>query len=71
MPEQVIAGFNSYNQMMKNIAQSQNIPLADIRGAINSDSSNWGDATHFNYSGSNLAAKEFFLTISPLLKNKK
>ena len=71
MPEQVISGFASYNNMMKNIAQKRNLPLADIRSAINEDDKNWGDATHFRLNGSELAAKEFFTTISPLLTKKR
>ena len=56
--QQVIAGFSSYNNMMKNIAQKRNLPLADIRSVINEDDKNWGDATHFRLNGSELAAKE-------------
>ena len=71
MPEQVISGFASYNNMMKNIAQKRNLPLADIRSVINEDDKNWGSATHFRLNGSDLAAKEFFTTISPLLTKKR
>ena len=71
MPEQVIEGFDAYNKMVTDLAKRRNLPLADVRSVINADSDNWGDATHFQLQGSQLAAKEFFEVISPLLNNRK
>ncbi len=71
MPEQVIDGFDAYNSMMKALANKRNLPIADIRTAINADSENWGDATHFQLQGSERTAKEFTSVISPLISNRK
>ena len=66
--EQVISGFASYNNMMKNIAQKRNLPLADIRSVINEDDKNWGDATHFRLNGSEL--QRIFTTIHHYLRKR-
>ena len=70
MPEQVIEGFDAYNDMIRKMAKQRNLPLADVRSVVGPESENWGDATHFRLKGSELAAKEFFSVISPLLEKR-
>ena len=70
MPEQVISAFHSYNMMMKKLAKTKNLPIADIRSVVGPEDENWGDATHFHFSGSQKAAQTFFETLSPFVQKK-
>ena len=70
MPEEVIEAFDAYNDMIRELANQRNIPLADVRAIVGAESENWGDATHFRLKGSELAAKEFFSVLSPLLEKR-
>ena len=58
-PEAVIKAFEDYNAMIRSVSQRYSVPLADIRHAVGPDADNWGDATHFRHSGSELASKSF------------
>lgn len=59
-PEDALAAFATYNQLVSALAQERGLPLADVRGAVpaGADASKWwGDATHFRAPGSALAGQ--------------
>ena len=69
-PENVLKAFDQYNTMVRELANKQGLPLADVRSVIGPESKNWGDATHFHPYGSMLAAQEVANSIRPLLQSK-
>ena len=56
-PESTIQAYKTYNQILKRVAQQKNISYVDVRSAVPSDPSYWGDATHFLEPGSTITAK--------------
>lgn len=69
-PENVLKAFDQYNTMVRELANKQGLPLADVRSVVGPESKNWGDATHFHPYGSILAAQEVANSIRPLLQSK-
>ncbi len=62
-PEAVIAMVANYNTMVRELAAERGLPLADLRAAVPTDESYWGDATHFAAPGAEIAAKTVADTI--------
>jgi hypothetical protein len=67
-PEGVIDAFEQYNLMLKQVADTYQVPMADVRNSVGPEEENWGDATHFSPPGSLLAAQEIAKSISTTLK---
>ena len=56
-PESTIEAYRTYNQILKRVAQQKNVSYVDVRSAVPSDPSYWGDATHFLEPGSTITAQ--------------
>ena len=56
-PESTIQAYRTYNQILKKVAPQKNISYVDVRSAVPSDPSYWGDATHFLEPGSTITAQ--------------
>ena len=65
-PEGVIETFSEYNARIRRIAETQNLPLIDLREAVPAEGRYFGDHTHFSADGSLLAAQTAVETLKTL-----
>ena len=66
-PESTIQAYRTYNQILKKVAQQKNISYVDVRSAVPSDPSYWGDATHFLEPGSTITAQKIAQEMIPTI----
>ncbi len=57
-PEQSVAAYQAYNEYVRGLAVSEELPLVEVAQAVDSSPENWGDLTHFRRPGAELCADE-------------
>ena len=62
------AGFDRFNQTIRDVGRSQNVPVIDLAAQIPQDRLHMYDAVHFNDHGSTVAAEIIAKELAPLLK---
>ncbi len=62
------AGFDRFNQTIRDVGRSENVPVIDLAAKIPQDNRHMYDAVHFNDHGSTVAAGIIAKEMAPLLK---
>jgi len=62
------AGFDRFNQTVRDVGRSENVPVIDLAAKIPQDNRHMYDAVHFNDHGSTVAAEIIAKDLAPLLK---
>ncbi len=55
-PDQAVLAFEGYNDLVRETARRERIPLAEAALAVDSSPENWGDLTHFRRPGAEACA---------------